>query len=218
MDRQALGMIRLTLARNMAFNIVNEKTTSGLMKALCNMYEKPSASKKVYLMHRLFNLKRAIAEFYCWKVRKGLPLEIAEKGDVQIRTWNGSIWRLHDVRYIPGLKRNLISIGQLDSIRYITIFENSSWRIVKGAMVVAKVKDSVKWESAMQDEFDSLMKNRTWELAPLPDGKKALQNKWIYRIKEEADGNKKYKARLVVKGFQQKACIDYTENFHLLLK
>ncbi|PKA59205.1 Retrovirus-related Pol polyprotein from transposon TNT 1-94 [Apostasia shenzhenica] len=57
MDRQALGMIRFMLARNVTFNIVNEKTTSGLMKALCNMYEKPLASNKVYLMHRLFNLK-----------------------------------------------------------------------------------------------------------------------------------------------------------------
>ncbi|PKA62503.1 hypothetical protein AXF42_Ash009390 [Apostasia shenzhenica] len=27
------------------------------MKALCNMYEKPSALNKVYLMRRLFNLK-----------------------------------------------------------------------------------------------------------------------------------------------------------------
>ncbi|PKA60715.1 Retrovirus-related Pol polyprotein from transposon TNT 1-94 [Apostasia shenzhenica] len=27
------------------------------MKALCNMYEKPSTSNKVYLMRRLFNLK-----------------------------------------------------------------------------------------------------------------------------------------------------------------
>ncbi|PKA51960.1 Retrovirus-related Pol polyprotein from transposon TNT 1-94 [Apostasia shenzhenica] len=57
MDCQALGMISLTLARNVAFNIVNEKTTSGLMKALCNMYEKPSALNKIYLMHHLFNLK-----------------------------------------------------------------------------------------------------------------------------------------------------------------
>ena len=56
-DRQALGMIRLTLLRNVAFNIVKEKTTSGLLKALSNMYEKPSAMNKVYLMRRLFNLE-----------------------------------------------------------------------------------------------------------------------------------------------------------------
>ncbi|KHN44573.1 Retrovirus-related Pol polyprotein from transposon TNT 1-94, partial [Glycine soja] len=52
-----LGVIRLTLAKNVAFNIVNEKTTAGLMKVLSDMYEKPSATNKVYLMHRLFNLK-----------------------------------------------------------------------------------------------------------------------------------------------------------------
>ena len=55
-DRQALGLIRLILSRNVAFNIVKE-TTSGLLKALSNMYEKPSAMNKVYLMRRLFNLK-----------------------------------------------------------------------------------------------------------------------------------------------------------------
>ena len=57
LDRQALGVIRLTLAKNVAFNIVNEKTTAGLIKALSDMYEKPSAANKVYLMRRLFNLK-----------------------------------------------------------------------------------------------------------------------------------------------------------------
>lgn len=49
-------MIRLTLAKNVAFNIVNEKS-AGLMKALSNMYEKSSIANKVYLMRRLFNLK-----------------------------------------------------------------------------------------------------------------------------------------------------------------
>ena len=57
LDRQALGVIRLTLSRNVAFNIVKEKTTTGLMAALSSMYEKPSASNKVHLMRRLFNLR-----------------------------------------------------------------------------------------------------------------------------------------------------------------
>ena len=56
-DRQVLGLIRLTLSRNVAFNIVKEKSTSGLLKALSNMYEKPSAMNKVYLMRRLFYLQ-----------------------------------------------------------------------------------------------------------------------------------------------------------------
>ncbi|KAE8684638.1 Chitin elicitor receptor kinase 1 [Hibiscus syriacus] len=73
-----------------------------------------------------------------------------------------------------------------------------------------QVEDSVKWESSMKDEMDSLMSNQTWELAELPPGKRALHNKWIYRIKEEHDGSKHYKARLVVKGFQQKEDVKTT--------
>ena len=65
-----------------------------------------------------------------------------------------------------------------------------------------KAENSSNWESAMQDEMDSLMSNQTWELTELPKGKKALHNKWVYRVKEEYDGNKCYKARLVLKGFQ----------------
>uniref|UniRef100_A0A803MU96 CCHC-type domain-containing protein n=1 Tax=Chenopodium quinoa TaxID=63459 RepID=A0A803MU96_CHEQI len=57
LDRQALGVIRLTLSRNVAFNIAKETTTTCLMKALSNMYEKPSASNKVHLMRRLFSLR-----------------------------------------------------------------------------------------------------------------------------------------------------------------
>ena len=59
LDRQALGVVCLTLDKNVAFNIVNEKTTAGLMQALSNMYEKPSTSNKVHLMCHLFNLKMA---------------------------------------------------------------------------------------------------------------------------------------------------------------
>ncbi|KAM6563004.1 hypothetical protein CsatB_023002 [Cannabis sativa] len=50
LDRQALRVIRLTLSRNVAFNIAKEKNTADLMSALSNMYEKPSASNKVLLM------------------------------------------------------------------------------------------------------------------------------------------------------------------------
>ena len=66
--------------------------------------------------------------------------------------------------------------------------------------------------------MDSLMSNQTWLLAELLKGKKDLQNKWVYRIKEEHDGSKRYKARLVVKDFQQKEGIDYTEIFSLVVK
>jgi ATP-binding cassette subfamily B (MDR/TAP) protein 1 len=78
--------------------------------------------------------------------------------------------------------------------------------------------NSSKWELAMKDEMSSLLKNKTWELTTLPEGKKALQNKWVYRVKTEHDESKRFKARLVVKGFQQKKGIDYSEIFSPVVK
>ena len=57
LDRKALGAVRLCLSSTVAFNISNEKTTKGVMDKLAKMYEKPSASNKVYLMKKLFNMK-----------------------------------------------------------------------------------------------------------------------------------------------------------------
>ena len=51
-----------------------------------------------------------------------------------------------------------------------------------------QVDASTKLELAMKDEIDSLIANHTWELAELPDGKKALHNKWVYQIKDESNG------------------------------
>ena len=59
LDRQVLGVIRLTLSRSIAHNVIKEKTTADLMKALSGMYEKPSANNKVHLMKKLLNLKMA---------------------------------------------------------------------------------------------------------------------------------------------------------------
>ena len=59
LDRQVLGVIRLILSRSVTHNVVKEKTTSDLMKALSGMYAKPSVNNKVHLMKKLFNLKIA---------------------------------------------------------------------------------------------------------------------------------------------------------------
>ena len=57
LDRKALATIRLNLHQHVTYNVSHATTTKELMEALEALYEKPSASNKVYLMKKLFNLK-----------------------------------------------------------------------------------------------------------------------------------------------------------------
>ena len=50
LDRQVLGVIHLTLSKNVTHNVAKEMTTMGMMQALAEMYEKPSTNNTVYLM------------------------------------------------------------------------------------------------------------------------------------------------------------------------
>ncbi|PKI50104.1 hypothetical protein CRG98_029500 [Punica granatum] len=355
LDRKAMSVIRLSLLRNVAFHTAKEKTTKGILQVLVDMYEKSSAANKVHLMRRLFNLKMSESTVVAEHLNEfnlittqltsvnidfddevyltdDESLEIAGKGDVRIKTPNGLIWQLRGVRHIPSLKRNLISVGQLDdevelglcedcvfekqkrvslskagrtlkeqklelvhsdlwgpapitslggASYYMTFIDDSTrkvwvyflkrkfdafdafrkWKalvenetglkvkclrfddggeyeinefkeycVVNGIRMEKTIREtpqqnevaermtrtlnervrsgapdidsagtqsehSSRWELAMEDEMNSLMSNSTWELVELPKGKKALHNKWAYRIKEETDGSKRYKAR-----------------------
>ena len=54
----------------------------------------------------------------------------------------------------------------------------------------------VEWVKAMQEEMKSLHENHTYDLVELPKGRKALRNKWVYRLKNEVNNLKlRYKAR-----------------------
>jgi len=57
LDRKVLGAIRLSLSKSIAFNIKGQETATDLMKALSNLYEQPSAARKVHLIKKLVNLK-----------------------------------------------------------------------------------------------------------------------------------------------------------------
>ena len=70
----------------------------------------------------------------------------------------------------------------------------------------------------MKEEMDFLVNNQTWDLVKLPVRKRALQNKWVYKLKEEYGGKNRYKARLVVKGFAQKKGIYFDEIFSPIVK
>ncbi|CAL2270428.1 unnamed protein product [Prunus armeniaca] len=76
-----------------------------------------------------------------------------------------------------------------------------------------------EWLKAMHEEMQSLHENHTYDLVNLPKGRRALKNKWVYRLKMEENKSKPiFKARLVVKGFSQKKGIDFEEIFSPIMK
>jgi len=71
----------------------------------------------------------------------------------------------------------------------------------------------------MDKELQALEQTQTWKIVSLPQGKKPIACKWVYRVKCRVDGNiERLKARLVVKGYTRKEGIDYNENFSPVIK
>lgn len=59
-----------------------------------------------------------------------------------------------------------------------------------------------KWICAIKEELELIEKNKTWELVYLPQGKKSIGVRWVYKVKENPKGKViKHKARLKKKGF-----------------
>ncbi|MCO5603379.1 hypothetical protein L7F22_057529 [Adiantum nelumboides] len=71
----------------------------------------------------------------------------------------------------------------------------------------------------MDEEMDALYGNKTWDLVPLPKGKKPIGCRWVYKVKHDSDGSvSRYKARLVAKGYAETYGIHYEETFALVAK
>jgi hypothetical protein len=76
---------------------------------------------------------------------------------------------------------------------------------------------SKRWLEAMRSEMEFMRDNRAWNLVDPPDGVRAIECKWIFKKKTDADGNIHiYKARLIAKGFRQIQGVDYDETFLLV--
>lgn len=79
--------------------------------------------------------------------------------------------------------------------------------------------DHKQWEKAMDEEYDSLIKNGTWNLVNPPIDQKVIDNRWVFKLKQNTDGSiDRFKARLVVRGFTQEYGIDYQETFSPVVK
>ncbi|EGU73768.1 hypothetical protein FOXB_15720 [Fusarium oxysporum f. sp. conglutinans Fo5176] len=75
------------------------------------------------------------------------------------------------------------------------------------------------WWGRLKDEHGSLVENGVWTLVTLPPGRKALRGKWVFKLKRGENGQVlRYKARFVVRGFEQREGIDFNETFASVVK
>ena len=66
----------------------------------------------------------------------------------------------------------------------------------------------------MHDELLQFQRNDVWTLIPRPEGKYIIGTKWIFRKKNDEEGNVIHnKARLVAQGYSQMEGVDYDETF-----
>ncbi|GJY10980.1 putative RNA-directed DNA polymerase [Tanacetum coccineum] len=70
------------------------------------------------------------------------------------------------------------------------------------------------WVEAMQEELLQFKLQEVWVLCDLPDGKRVIGTKWVFRNKRDERGTIiKNKARLVAQGYRQEEGVDYDEVF-----
>jgi hypothetical protein len=78
--------------------------------------------------------------------------------------------------------------------------------------------ERAQWHIAMMEELQSFEDNGTWELVDRPKDGTVVKNKWLFKKKFNSEGEVRYRARLVAKGFTQKKGIDFTETFSPVLR
>jgi len=60
------------------------------------------------------------------------------------------------------------------------------------------------WKKAIHTEIEALLQNSTFDLQDklMPFGTKPISTKWVFKVKILPDNTTKFKARLVVRGFE----------------
>nr|GEX49422.1 ribonuclease H-like domain-containing protein [Tanacetum cinerariifolium] len=77
--------------------------------------------------------------------------------------------------------------------------------------------NDLNWRNTMLDEYNALIKNKTWTSVPRPEGANIVHCMWLFRHKFLADGTlSRYNARLVANGSTHVEGVDVDETFSLV--
>ena len=113
------------------------------------------------------------------------------------------------------------NLGPTRQRRKPSRFEDDNWIFVSSEIdepntvqEALKGEQSSQWREAMESEYNSLLKNNTWDLVPPAEGKHVVGSRWVLKVKRDEDGCiDRLKARLVAQGYSQVKGVDYDEVF-----
>ena len=92
------------------------------------------------------------------------PCQVKGIGSVRVRMHNGVKKLIANVRFIPELKRNLISLGMLDKLRFAIKIEARTVKIMKGSLLVMK---GIKKNGIYSCWAAQLLGHHHWFLVPI---------------------------------------------------
>ena len=90
-----------------------------------------------------------------------------------------------------------------------TCFESFVDNIPKSYEDIYLRENKEEWLKAVEEEVNAIKENDTWTLCDLPTGKKAIDAKWVFKVKrDDFDIINTFKARLVIEAaFKNKVSI-----------
>lgn len=84
---------------------------------------------------------------------------------------------------------------------------------------VLQKENGKQWKETIDVENNFLFQNKTWDLVELLEGRKTIGCKWVFKMKQKANGEVEcYKTRVVAKNSSQIEGVDYEKTFALVAR
>ena len=133
-----------------------------------------------------------------------------------LKQLDGTSYNSEANKRIKGIRGNYYPVRNINHRIYSTAIisdpgePNTIWEAMNG-------DEKEQWIPSIKSEVMNFINRKSWEYVSITEPKdknrKLIPCKWVFKIKNEQDGSKRYKSRLCVKGFHQIPGVDYTESF-----
>ena len=95
--------------------------------------------------------------------------------------------------------------------RYVLLTQKASYSEPR---TLAEALKHPGWNNSIHKGIGNSKETETWSLVPYKEGMNVLGNRWVHRVKLNADGTvKSLRSRLVAKGYNQSEGVDYLETY-----